>query len=172
MYSLNKFREQIKDIARPYHFRCEFSGGCFGQLGDPQSVVASMRTSALPGLTINEVAIPYFGMTYKLGGTPTYEPLTSQFIIDAEYSILQKWKTVLEEVYQYEEGQGPVWNAPTAYMGTMTLFQLNTNRETVGQYKLSMAYLSAISAIQYSHESRDAPLTFDATITYSYYNQM
>ena len=112
MYSLNNLREKIADIARPYHFRCSFEGGCFGQLNDPQRVTASIRTSALPGLTLNEVAIPYFGMTYKLSGTPTYEPLSAQFIIDAEYEVLGEWKRVLDEVYKYEEGTGPRWAAP------------------------------------------------------------
>ena len=172
MYSLNNFREKINDIARPYHFRCTFEGGCFDALGDPQRVVASMRTSALPGLTVNEVAVSYFGMTYKLGGTPTYEPLTAQFIIDSEYEVLAEWKRVIDKVYKYEEGSGPVWNAPTVYMGNMTLFQLNTERGNASTYKLSLAYLSAISAIQYGHETKDSPLTFDATITYSYYNNV
>jgi len=169
MYSLNHFREKINDIARPYHWRCSFDGGCFGPLSDPQRVTASMRTSALPGLTINEVAISYFGMTYKIGGTPTYEPLAAQFIIDSDYEVLSEWKRVLDEVFRYEEGSGPIWQAPTVYMGTVTLFQLNTERSPASQYKLSMAYLSAIGAISYGHETKDTPLVFDATITYSFY---
>lgn len=170
MYSLNHFREQIKDIARPYHFRCSFEGGCFSQFNDPQLVTAALRTAALPGLTVNEVAVSYFGMTYKLGGTPTYEPLNVQFIIDAEYKVLKRWRKVLDDVYTYDANKGPKWGAPTVYMGNMTLLQLNTNREEVSKYKLNLAYLSAISAIQYGQETKDTPLTFDATITYSYYN--
>lgn len=171
MYSLNDFREKINDIARPYHWKCTFDGGCFAPLQDRERVTASMRTAALPGLTINEVAISYFGMTYKLGGTPTYEPLAAQFIIDADYEVLTEWKRVLDEVFQYNEQNGPQWQAPTVYMGTITLEQLNTNREIASQYKLSMAYLSAIGAISYGHETKDTPLVFDATITYSFYNK-
>lgn len=171
MYSLNHFKEKIQDIARPYHFRCQFEGGCFGPLQDAQRVVASMRTAALPGLTVNDVALSYFGMTYKLGGTPTYEPMASQFVIDADYEVLNEWKRVLDKVFQYKEGLGPIWQPPTVYMGTMTLFQLNTAREPVSEYKLSMAYLSAIGAISYGHETKDSPLVFDATITYSFFTQ-
>ena len=171
MYSLNNFRSKISDIARPYHWQCGFDGGCFAQLQDKQRVTASMRTSALPGLTIQEVAISYFGMTYKIGGTPTYEPLAAQFIIDSDYKVLTEWKKVLDEVYRYEEGSGPVWNAPAVYMGAVTLYQLDTARKRVSTYKLSMAYLSAIGAISYGHETKDTPLVFDATITYSYYTK-
>lgn len=171
MYSLNNFREQIKDIARPYHWTCLFQDGCFKSLGDQQRVTASMRTSALPGLTVNEVALSYFGMTYKLAGTPTYEPLAAQFIIDADYEVLTEWKKVLDEVYRYEENGGPHWQAPEVYMGTVMLNQLDTSRKTKSKYKLSMAYLSAIGAISYGHETKDAPLVFDATITYSFYTK-
>lgn len=171
MYSLNDFREKINDIARPYHWNCVFDGGCFGALADRQRVTASMRTGALPGLTINEVALSYFGMTYKIGGTPTYEPLAAQFIIDAEYEVLTEWKRVLDEVFEYQEGSGPLWQAPTVYMGTITLNQLNNQRSPVSKYKLSMAYLSAIGAVSYGHETKDTPLVFDATLTYSFYTK-
>jgi len=169
MYSLNNFREKIQDIARPYNFRCQMQGGCFAQLSDPQRVVASMRTAALPGLTLQEVAVSYFGMTYKLAGTPTYEPLAAQFIIDSEYAVLDEWKRVLDQVFMYEENGGPQWQAPTVYMGTVTLLQLNTAKEPVSTYKLGMAFLSQIGAISYGHETKDAPLVFDATMTYSFY---
>jgi len=170
MYSLNHFREKIPDIARPYHFRCFFEGGCFSKLGDPQRVVASLRTANLPDIMVQEVAINYFGMLYKIAGTPTYGALSVQFLIDAEYEVLKEWKKVLEQVFKYEEATGPKWSAPAVYMGNMTLFQLNTARANASVYKLSLAYLSAISPISYNQESKDLPLTFDATISYSYYN--
>lgn len=169
MFSLADFRKNIKDIARPYHWLVNFSGGMFESLNDKNRVTASMRTAALPGITINPVAVAYFGMTYNLAGTPSYEPLSAQFIIDSEYKVLDDWKKVLDQVYDYKEGQGPLWGAPTVYMGTMTLQQLDTERKVKSQYKLQFAYLSAISAIQYGHETKDAPLTFDATITYSFF---
>ena len=170
MYSLSYFRSKIADLARPYHWRCEFQGGCFDGL-DKQVAMAAMRTAALPGITINEVAVSYFGMTYKLAGTPTYEQLSAQFMIDAEYTVLEEWKKVLDQVYEYQEGTsgGPQWAAPDAYMGNILLYQLNTGREPASTYKLNMAYLSGISAISYGHETKDSPLVFDATITYSYY---
>jgi len=171
MFSLDNFRNKIKDIARPYHWKVIFSGGgAFPGIKAGTDINIYMRTAALPGLTINEVAVSYFGMTYKLAGTPTYEPLTAQFIIDAEYEILEKMRLVLNTVYEYKE-KGPAWGAPTEYMGSMKIEQLNTKRETVSSYDLKLAYLSAISAIQYGHETKDAPLTFDATITYSYYTK-
>ena len=169
-YSVEGFRGKIVDIARPYHFDVEFKTGCFDKTLETENVTASIRTASLPGLTVNEVAVSYYGMTYKLAGTPTYEPLTCQFIIDAEYAVLDTWTKVLRKVYDYKNG-GPAFAAPDDYMGQMVLKQMNTSRTVVRNYTLYYAYLSAISAIQYGHETKDSPLTFDATITYTYYRQ-
>ena len=99
MYSLEHFRKQIHDIARPYHWKVEWANGGDGGKGmtpkTKQLSQAAIRTSAIPGLTINEVAVSYFGMTYKLAGTPTYEPLTAQFIIDSDYKVMTEWRNVL-----------------------------------------------------------------------------
>jgi hypothetical protein len=171
MYSLNNFREKISDIARPFHFLCTFKGGCFDQLGDPQLMTAGLRTAALPALTVNPVVVNYFGMEYKIAGSPTYEQLVCQFIIDADYAVREVWRKALEFVFQYQEGTGPVWKRPTQYMGTVTLNQLNTERKTVATYVLSMAWVNLLSVISYDQNNREGPLTFDATIVYSYYNK-
>jgi hypothetical protein len=179
-YSVEHFRSNIDDIARPYHFDVEFRGGCFEDLqNDSPKVTASIRTASLPGLTVNEVGVSYYGITYKLAGTPTYEPLTCQFIIDGPYSVLADWTNVLNKVYHYKPNEGPFFEIPGTqpasaggsggYMGQMVLRQLYTTRDEVRQYTLEYAYLSAISAISYGHETKDSPLTFDATITYTYY---
>ena len=181
MYSLEHFRKQIHDIARPYHWKVEWANGGDGGKGmtpkTKQLSQAAIRTSAIPGLTINEVAVSYFGMTYKLAGTPTYEPLTAQFIIDSDYKVMTEWRNVLKGVFDYEKGDsgGPKWCTPSVYMGTMKIIPLGTKkagceiREELPAYTLHLAYLSGISAVQYGHETKDTPLTFDATITYSYY---
>lgn len=189
IYSLEQFQTRIKDIARPYHFECRFRDGCFNgtaEYGGAEMVTASLRTAALPGMTLAEVPISYFGMTYKIAGTPTYEPLNCQFIIDADYKVQEMWRDVIDRVYNYQRNQGPYWSAPNSYMGTMTLMQMDTGRwydkdgakptqqiqPAIGaqpSYTLYMAYISGISSVQYGQETKDTPLTFDATITYSYY---
>jgi hypothetical protein len=170
MYSLNHFREKINDIARPYHFLVSFQGGCFGPLTDRQKVTASLRSSTLPNIDLQPISISYFGIEYKLAGTPTYSDMPASFIIDSEYTVLREWTNVLNQVYQYQEGVGPVWNSPTVYMGTVILDQLNTSRQMISQYKLSLAYLTGIAQVAYSQESKEV-LTFDATIRYSYYTK-
>lgn len=171
MYSLNNFREKINDIARPYHFLCTFKGGCFDQLGDANLLTAGLRTSALPSLTVTPVTINYFGMEYKIAGAPVYDQLACQFIIDADYNVRESWRKALEFVFQYQEGSGPVWKRPTQYMGSVTLQQKNTERATVATYVLSMAWISILGTISYDQGTKDTPLTFDATIVYSYYNK-
>lgn len=191
IYSLEQFQTQIKDIARPYHFVCKFRDGCFNGingLGGDELVTASLRTAALPGLTITEVPISYFGMTYKIAGTPTYEPMQCQFIIDADYKVQKMWRDVLDRVYNYQRNEGPYWSAPNSYMGIVELYQMDTGRwydregakpsqeirratDATPAYTLYMAFLSAIGPVQYGQETKDTPLTFDATITYSYYIQ-
>jgi hypothetical protein len=167
-YSVEGFVKEVADIARPYHFDVFFSDGCFAPAAEaPDQVTASIRTAALPGVNLAEVPVSYYGITYKLAGTPTYEPLNCQFIIDHEYKNLAQWQKIMDIVYRYD--QGPNYEVPETYMGNMTLIQMDTKQNTKRTYKLQYAWLSAISAIQYGHETKDSPLTFDATISYTYH---
>jgi hypothetical protein len=171
-HSLESFRSQIKDIARPYHFHTTFNGGCFGGL-DQEQVTASIRTSSIPGLTINPVTVSYFGMNYHLAGTPTYEPLSCQFIIDGEYEVLKSWAEALDNVFTYDGG--PQFFAPSAYMGEVSINQFGPTNVAPGayvsSYTLFLAFLSGVSVVSYGHETKDTPLVFDATIQYSYYKK-
>jgi hypothetical protein len=56
-------------------------------------------------------------------------------------------------------------------MGTITLQQKNTERQTVATYVLSMAWISILGTISYDQGTKDTPLMFDATMVYSYYNK-
>jgi len=191
-YSLEQLQSKVPDIARPYHFVCKFTGGCFEGIKaageDQNTVIATMRTAALPGITITTVPISYFGMTYNIAGSPTYEPMQVQFIIDADYKVQKMWREVIDRVYLYKQGLGPYWSAPTSYMGTVDLYQMDTGRwydrdgakpeqliqraeHATPAFSLKMAWLSNISPITYGHDNKDTPLNLDATITYSYYIQ-
>ena len=169
-YSLENFSAKVTDIARPYQFRVAFSNGCFEPIANAsESVTATVRTASLPGVTINTVPVNYFGMTYNLAGTPTYDPLTCDFIIDGEYKSLLAFRSVIDKVFTYSDG--PNWVAPEGYMGDVELktHGPTTPETTHAEYKLKYAWLSNIGAISLSQEDKDSVMKFTAQIVYSYY---
>ena len=166
-YTISHFRSQIEDIARPYQWRCIFTNGA--GVAEGKEVIASMRTANMPGISINPVAVSYFGMIYNLAGTPSYEPFNASIIIDSEYKNLKEWRKVMDKVFEYDETKGPSWKVPEAYMGFIQMQLLNNQFEMVNNYTLHHAWLSNIGAIQYGHETKDTPLEFTATVTYSFF---
>ena len=99
--SVSQFQANVADIARPYSFKATFSGEGFPGL-DGNKVTATLRTATFPGLTVTPVEIPYFGINYKIAGSPTYEPVTATFLIDAAYSSLSSWYGILDRIFTFE----------------------------------------------------------------------
>lgn len=173
-FSLQNFQNKIKDIARPYNFRADFSSGCFGALSDKETITAGLRTAALPSLTVTPVTVNYFGIEYKIAGAPVYDQLACQFIIDDQYQIRDAWRSALNKVFTYEADKGPGWFRPSIYMGTVKLTPLNTDLQPAsfgGTYILSMAWISVLGPISWDQGTKDQPIVFDATIVYSFYTK-
>jgi hypothetical protein len=169
--SLSNLRSEINDIARPYMFKMSVNsiGGGSGQSINDSLMTATLRTANLPGLSVQEVAVNYFGMVYKVAGTPTYEPLSCTILVDGDYKSREAWHNLITDTFKYTGNQGPSWVAPKEYMRNVQLYALNTTYAPAVTYNLEMCWISAIAALPMSQDNINAQLTFDATITYSYY---
>lgn len=175
--SVQNFHDTVKDIARPYAFRAKFNNLRGLDQGDNE-ITATLRTATFPGVTITPVEIPYFGINYKIAGSPSYEPLTATFLIDAEYKNVAAWYAALDKIFTVDGSSGPCFKAPADYMSTIELFPLgNCFSEGDGgdgsgagkKWELFHAWIGNIGSISVSQDNKDAPVTFDATINYTYF---
>jgi hypothetical protein len=177
--SLTGLRGQVNDIARPYMFEMivsapPSSSAAAAPSGSSEPIrsplmTATLRTANLPGLSVQEVAVNYFGMTYKVAGTPTYEPLTCTILVDGDYKSRQLWHNYMKATFNYTDKGGPEWFTPKEYMREVYLYGLNPRYGKAVTYRLEMCWISALAALPMSHDNLNAQLTFDATITYSFY---
>jgi len=166
-YSLSNFKDEMKDIARPYHYRVEFQGGSFANLSGKE--IVHIRTSVVPGITTNEVPLGFYGETFKMAGTHTFNNINVEFLIDAEYSIAKElYKSLSNVASVTKDGEG-LWKAPADYQGDMKLIYLNTSKAPAHDITLKMAYVSSVADVALGQETKDTPLLFSATITYSYF---
>lgn len=172
IFSLGKLKTTVKDIARPYMFLMTVEKGATspGAIDKQEMLTATLKSANLPGLQLAEVQVNYFGMTYKLAGTPTFEPLTCTILVDNNYKSRELWYKALTRIFRYDDSKGPEWRLPTEYLGDVTLTAFNTQYDQAAIYKLKMAWISILAPVALSHDNKDQPLTFDATITYSYYD--
>ena len=179
-YSLNDLRQNLEDIARPYMFRLianksddgDVNGGAQGKslkFLQEHDFRTKLRTAAKPGQTINQVSVNYFGMEWKIAGSPTFNDLTCQIIIDSNYESLKELETSLKGTFAVDKFGQATWHAPKQYMGTLRLEPLGNDWNKKGIYTLYHAYLSQIGDINFDHETKDSPLLVDAQITYSYF---
>jgi hypothetical protein len=75
---LSNFRANVTDLARAYLFYIKI---------DRLGVTAQkylVRSSNLPGSSIPEIAVPYQGMTLKLGSTQEFDTWTCTFNTDRD----------------------------------------------------------------------------------------
>lgn len=175
-FTLAKFKSGVKDIARPYMFRIANGSGClddFFKGGD--STNAWIRTANKPSLTLNNVDVGFYGMTMKYAGTPTYGDFNCTIIVTALYESLNKLYESLNKVFKSTKKGGPDggWKDPSGYLGELVLFPLNNQFLGIEEasYRLHNAWIQNIGELSWDHESKDTPLTCDATIMYSHFTR-
>lgn len=137
------------------------------------------RAASLPSSTIGLIDIPMNGgRRLKMGGARQFTEWTTTVLNDENFYIrsrLEQWQADLAKtnfnlttVGNRTVGEG------TIVSGTVEVYQLNADGETVGdqtEYKLINCWPSDLSTLDLSYDSVDVVEEFTVTWTYDYYLQ-
>jgi len=167
----NILDQTSKTFVRPYLFvvDCKIHGETVIEQGDTIDKSILIKTTTLPSTTIGNIEIPYQGRKINMPGdraAPADISLT--IIYHKENNIHKKFHNAMEKI-QESDGTGiKPWDLIDNIM-TIGVGDPEKPNTLLQSYKLYGVIPTSIGAVEVSHETTDALLTFDATIQYSYH---
>lgn len=172
------------DFARLFQFRIldlqlnnqtvDFGYTNGGQGGSGETIYA--ETANLPGRTINNIPVPFMGLSFNVPGTTSFPgssnyPIT--FRCDQGYAIRSGFEYVLRDTFNINDTAGRYSTPGQNNYIVMQLFG-KTAGDTLGPkpvrtYKLWGAYLVSLADTLYDVKDTGTVATINATFAYQYW---
>lgn len=159
---------QDRDFARQFQFRVT-------QIADifiAESDLVYIEAATLPGRAINNVTVPYHGLSFNIPGTASYPgsagyPVT--FRCDQNYDLRSVLEQVSFNTFNDNTSTGD-YNTP---LGSRRLIMelFNKNLETVARYALYGIYVQNIADTVYNITDTGTVATIEATIAYQFWRK-
>ena len=167
--SIQNFYTQTaqRDFARPFQFRLQQLANIAFKAEDH---LVYVETASLPGRQINNVQVPYMGLSFNVPGTASYPGSAGYnvtFRCDAEYNLREALEAATFNTFDETNSTGD-YNMPTpAYP---TIFQLlGKQMEVVREYTMVGAYVVSIADASYDIKDSGTIQTIQATMAYQYW---
>lgn len=168
-YNINNFYgAAVKyDFARTFQF-------CLGQIGtnsflDTDSLIY-IETASLPGKQINNIPVPYMGLSFNVPGTVSYPGSAGYqvtFRCDADYYIRSRLEQALMTLFSHETSTGNYGIPGKTSVITFHLF--NKKREIVRTYTLYGAWVQSLGDAAYNVGDNGSIVQVQATLSYQYW---
>jgi len=175
-FDLNSFKSSFDGGARAYLFMWQPDLPVQNTLGDATSYL--VKSSSLPGDTVDEIIVTWQGADYKMAGRRTFDVWNVSLNVDRNSAIrkdLDAWMAKIHKIdtsNDYSYGTPGAEASPTGDVGTYFSQQkmqlLGYSGEVITTVTLYGAWPSAISEMALDYQSIDVA-TFDVTFTYQYH---
>ena len=162
-FNLDSLLAVHKDMARGYLFKFQVYNAPLGLWRDTHPYL--VRTTTLPDSNLEEITVPWQGMSMKLAATQTYNDFTVTFNVDAKSVIrydFVNWVNFIHDPTTNIHGN------PGEYMADVEITHLNIERGENIKYKLHHAWPKSIGTASLDYSNRDT-LQFDVTWSYQYH---
>tara|TARA_A100001388_G_C28674387_1_gene453237 strand:- start:358 stop:957 length:600 start_codon:yes stop_codon:yes gene_type:complete len=124
-----------------------------------------VKSAALPGQAIDEIAVEYRGRTLYVAGDRTFETWTTTIINDEDFSVrtdIERWMNSINGMRDNIGALGPV-----GYMKDLGVIQYSKNGAPIKAYELINCWPISIGQIDLSWDTRSEIETFDVTWRYT-----
>jgi hypothetical protein len=128
---------------------------------------ALCKSAQLPASTVGGIEVPFRGRVANFAGDRTFEPWTTTFINDTNFSIRNAIEEWMNLINSHEANVGAV--QPLAYQRQMFVKQLDRNGAEIKKYTFHNAYPTQLDAIDLSYDNTNAIEEFGCTWTYDYW---
>ena len=171
---LSHFKSNLaSNFARAYLFYVKIDKAS-KDLEIPKNQKYLVRSASIPAHTLEEIAIPFQGMVFKLASTQTFDTWECTFNSDSEGKLRKffvDWMNDTHNAKTNEHGK------PTDYFGKITIELLNPFQK-FGEDEADAAYTctlydawpSAIAAIDLGYDSKEVG-QFSVTWTYNWHEE-
>ena len=173
-FNVAEFRaNMIGDGARPNLFQVTLTFPTFAQNGTAagQKTTFMAKSAQLPGSTVNQLPLYYFGRELKFTGNRTFTDWTLQIINDEDFLIrnaLESWMNALNS----HAGNVRDVNAvtPSNYSVDATVTQFSKTGVPIRKYTFHGIYPSDISNIELDWDATDRIEEFRVTFLYDFWD--
>lgn len=160
-FNIDAFKASFKDGARGYTFYVYVNNPYASQ--DAKTRAFTVRSSSIPGKTVEPVVLPWQGYEYKLGGRTTTEDWTVTFNVDVNADVYKdfiKWSNAVHNQTDNMHGN------PDDYMQDQQVDQLSAQTgNPIMTAKLIGAWPSTVTPIELAYDNGEVA-TFDVTFSY------
>lgn len=159
MITLDEFKSNIADVARPNRFLVEIPGA-------DAKVQFLVKASALPGRDLGDIDINWQGMKVKFAGDPSFADLELTIINDYDFTARKYLEAWIDKIANMSSNER---QNHSEYKSELTLKQLGrTESDILATYKLMGAYPKSISNISLSMDTENSSEEF--TVSWRYDN--
>ncbi|QIG65701.1 baseplate wedge subunit [Ochrobactrum phage vB_OspM_OC] len=127
------------------------------------------KAAQLPGRTINNIDVSYFGRPIKVAGNSTYEDWTVTFFNNEDFRIhdgLMAWANAINQ--PVENVRGTATSSILEYKSTALVYQKSQTGKIVKVFEVVGIYPTNISAIELSWDN-EAVQEFQVTFAVDYW---
>ena len=169
MPNINDFKSKLKGGgARANQFRVvmPFPGfAAFG--GETENMSFLCQASSLPGMTVEQVAVPFRGRSLYVAGDRTFETWTTTVLNDTDFKIRNAYERWLNGINNMSDNEGLV--NPADYQVDAFIDQLDRNGKIIKSYTFRGMFPTTIDDITMSYSDNSTIETFVATHRYQYF---
>ncbi len=181
-FNVSDFRSQMsRDGARPNLFQCEIPYfNEFSETGPGSDAAAKFtfmcRAAQLPGSTVNQIPVNYFGRELKFAGNRTFTEWTVTIINDEDFRIrntFERWMSALNShVGNIREATRL---SPASYQKDATITQyskLGYSEAGIKRYKFIGMFPIDLSPIEMDWGANDTIEEFAVTFAYQWWESV
>lgn len=129
-----------------------------------------VRSTSIPGRSIEEIPIGWLGNDYKIAGRNAYDDFTVTFNVDEHSVIWQKFHAWMNFI-NFPVSPSKARAIEVAYMADQYLYLVGGMASTTSGYLLRGAWPKNMSAITLDHSTNDVA-QFDLTFSYQYLSSL
>lgn len=171
-FKINDFRSQmVGDGARPNLFEVSMPFPGFASPGNAQTKITFMcRAASLPGSTVNNVIIPYFGRELKFAGNRVFADWTVTIINDEDFSVRNAFERWLVGINSHVANiRLATALPPTGYTVDANITQYGKTGNTLKKYKFVGLFPTDVSPIDTDWGANDQFEEFSVTLSYQWW---
>jgi len=170
-FNITNFRQAMQyDGQRPNLFEVTITNvGNFFQ-GKDLSFFA--KATSIPGATIGQVVVPYFGREVKFAGNRTFAEWTLTIINDETFAIRGQMENWMNAINSHETNVRTSGAGSTSYVTDATVSQFAKNGSTVtSEYEFVNIFPTDISEITLDWGDNDTVEEFTCTFAYDFWTR-
>ena len=170
-FTINEFRSALTGGgARPNLFAVDIMPpDALGNTFDGDKFAPFMvKTTAIPGVNIGPVDVPYMGRIFKVAGNTTFDDWETTLVNDENFAV-RKYVEQWAELINGKADNLATSSNPLDYTGHGRVIQYSKTGKPIREYAMIGCFPTAVAPIELGWDSNDALEEFSVTWAFSWW---